>query len=213
MTELIHAKMASVMADTVPVDKTGYNSAQGFKFRSIDDTVASVRRALVKHGVAVLPEIIKVEKSSYSTAKGSTMNVADVIVSYTFIAEDGSAVITSMAGQAADSGDKAVSKALSMAQKYLYFNTFLCGTDADPDAEIVEPAVVSDPNSLSQADKTRIAALGKRVGLERDLLRDAIQDAVGRPIASTGDLIKSDLPEIEAYFAEMTVSTDTKESK
>jgi hypothetical protein len=204
--ELIYRKMAAVVADTVPVEKNGYNQQQGFKFRSIDDTVASVRKALVKNGISILPEVLSVEKSSYQTAKGSTMNVADVLVSYTYVAEDGSSVTTSMAGQAADSGDKAVSKAISMAQKYAFFNTFLCGTDADPDSEVVEPAVV-DPTALSQADKTRIAALGKRAGLEKDALREAIQDAVGRPIASTSDLVKEDIKEIEAYLAEMQATT------
>ena len=214
---LIYSKMAQVIADTAPVEKNGYNSGQKFHFRSIDDTVASVRKALIKNGVAILPEVLSVERSSYQTGKGSTMNVADVLISYTFVAEDGSSLTTSMAGQAADSGDKAVSKAISMAQKYAFFNTFLCGTDADPDAEIAEEAVV-DPTALSQPDKTHIAALGKRVGLERDSLREAIQDAVGRPIASTADLVKTDIPEIEAYIAEMensrnivTVTSETEE--
>lgn len=204
-TQLIHKKMADVLADTVPVEKNGYNQQQGFKFRSIDDTVASVRRALIKHNVAILPEVLSIEKSTYQTAKGSTMNVADVLVMYTFVAEDGSSVTTSMAGTAADSGDKAVSKAISMAQKYLFFNTFLCGTDGDPDAEISEEAVAVDPNLLDASDKARLAGLGKRANLDRTQLKEAIQDAVGRPINSVNDLVKSDLPEIEAYLAEMEV--------
>ena len=45
--QLIFKKMAEVLADTMPVEKNGYNQAQKFAFRSIDDTVASVRKALV----------------------------------------------------------------------------------------------------------------------------------------------------------------------
>lgn len=202
-TELIYQKMAQVMADTVPVEKNGFNQQQGFKFRSIDDTVASVRRALVKHNVAILPDVVSVERWTYQTAKGSTMNVADVLVAYTFVAEDGSSVITTMTGQAADSGDKAVSKALSMCFKYLCFQTFLCGTDGDPDAEIVEPPAEVDSNALTSADKTKITQMGKRVNLEKKALQDAIQEALGRPITSTADLVKTDLPDIETYLSGM----------
>lgn len=203
--QLIYKKMADVLADTLPVDKAGYNSQQNFKFRSIDDTMGSVRKALIKHKVFILPEVLNVERSDYQTAKGSTMHVAEVLMSYTFMAEDGSSVVVSMSGQAADSGDKAVSKAMSMAFKYMAFQTFLCGVDADPDAEIVEAAVV-DPNMLTQADKTRITALGKRVGLERDALREVIEAAVGRSIMSTNDLVKGDLAEIERYINQLVPS-------
>jgi len=199
MESLIASKMAAVLADTQPVEKNGMNQQQGFRFRSIDDTVASVRRALIKHNVAIVPEVVNVEKSTYQTKSGSVMNVSDVLVNYSFIAEDGSSVVATMAGQASDSGDKAVSKALSMAFKYLCFQTFLCGTEVAPEA--VTPAQAG----LTAADKKRISTLGERAGLDKAKLKEAIQEAVGRPIASTADLIKSDLPEIEAYLAEMEV--------
>ena len=205
MESLIASKMAAVLADTQPVEKNGMNQQQGFRFRSIDDTVASVRRALIKHNVAIVPEVVNVEKSTYQTKNGSVMNVSDVLVNYSFIAEDGSSVVATMAGQASDSGDKAVSKALSMAFKYLCFQTFLCGTDGDPDAEVAPEAVTPAQAGLTAADKKRISTLGERAGLDKAKLKEAIQEAVGRPIASTADLIKSDLPEIEAYLAEMEV--------
>ena len=205
MESLIASKMAAVLADTQPVEKNGMNQQQGFKFRSIDDTVASVRKALIKHNVAIVPEVVNVEKSTYQTKSGAVMNVSDVLVNYSFIAEDGSSVVATMAGQASDSGDKAVSKALSMAFKYLCFQTFLCGTDGDPDAEVAPEAVTPAQAGLTAADKKRISTLGERAGLDKAKLKEAIQEAVGRPIASTVDLIKSDLPEIEAYLAEMEV--------
>ena len=75
--ELIYAKMAAVIKDTEAVDKSGYNQAQKFYFRSIDDTVGAVRKALIKNNVAVIPDVVSVERSTYTTAKGSIMNVAD----------------------------------------------------------------------------------------------------------------------------------------
>jgi len=188
MEGIIYKKMADVLADTMPVEKNGYNQSQGFKFRSIDDTVASVRKSLIKHNVAILPEVLSVEKSTYQTSKGSTMNVSDVLVAYRFVAEDGSSVETTMAGQAADSGDKAVSKSLSMAFKYMMFQTFLCGTDGDPDAEIVE----AQASALTKVQKLDIAALGLAVGLADQALLDYLSTVTGRVIASAGDLVADD---------------------
>jgi hypothetical protein len=155
---IIYSKLAEVIRDTEPVGKNGYNGQQNFAFRSIDDTVHSVRKALIKHGVAIVPEVVSVEKSTYSTKSGAMMNVADVLVAYSLIAEDGSCVIATMAGQAADSGDKAISKALSMAFKYFCFQTFLCGTDGDPDAEIVPDA--APVLTVANAKRQLLEALG-----------------------------------------------------
>jgi len=198
---LIYAKMAAVMADIKGVPKDGYNQAQRFSFRSIDDTVSIVKASMDKHGVSLVPTVDHVERWTYETSKGSTMNAVNVIVSYTFFAEDGSCVMASMTGEASDSGDKATSKALSMAMKYLFFQTFLCGTDPDPDAEVAPAPVATNPSALTQADKTRLAALGKQAGLEKDSLRDVIQHVVGRPIASTNDLTRNDLTDIESHLA------------
>jgi ERF superfamily len=198
---LIYKKMAAVMADIKGVPKDGYNQAQRFSFRSIDDTVNIVKHAMDKHGVTLVPTVDHVERWTYETSKGSTMNAVNVMVSYTFFAEDGSCVMASMTGEASDSGDKATSKALSMALKYLFFQTFLCGTDPDPDAEAAPPAaVVVNPGALTAADKTRIAALGKKAGFEKDALRSAIADIVGRQISSTADLVRDDLPSIERHL-------------
>jgi ERF superfamily len=204
--QLIYAKMAAVMADIKGVPKAGWNEQQRFAFRSIDDTVEIVHNALVKHGVAILPNVLNVDRSSYETSKGSKMNVATVTVEYTFQASDGSFVLTSMIGEAADSGDKALSKALSMALKYVLFQTFMIPTgDPDPDGETV-PEQAIDENALTGEDKSRIAALGSEAGLYRDDLRAAIERAVGRPIASTNDLTKQDLALIEDYFAKNKAS-------
>ena len=204
--KLIFKKLAAVMADVKPVAKSGYNPSQRFNFRTVDDTVAHVQTAMVKHGVVMVPEILSVEHQTETTAKGGFVTICHVQVGYTFFAEDGSSICMTMQGEGRDHGDKATSKALSMALKYALFQVFLIPTgEADPDSEIVE--IQADPNALTQADKTKIAVLGKKAGLDRNSLREAIQDAVGRPITSTSDLVKADLTEIEAYLAEMQAAT------
>ena len=59
--ELIYAKMAAVIKDTEAVDKSGYNQTQKFYFRSIDDTVGAVRKALIKNvELRLTPQPVKV---------------------------------------------------------------------------------------------------------------------------------------------------------
>lgn len=204
---LIYARLAAVMADVKPVAKSGYNSAQRFNFRTVDDTVSHVQQAMTKHGVVIVPEVLSAVYEQQETMKGGTVTICRVLVSYTFYAEDGSSITTSMQGEGRDHGDKATSKAMSMALKYALFQSLLIPTgDPDPDGETIEVEV--DPNALTSADKSRIAELGKAIGLERDALREAIQNALGRPIASTADLLKTDLAKIEAYLSEKTNAGD-----
>ena len=198
---LIYKQLASVMADVKPVAKTGYNPSQRFNFRTVDDTVAHVQQAMTKHGVVIVPEVLSSKHETQETAKGGFVTVCNLLVSYTFYAEDGSSVTMSMQGEGRDHGDKATSKALSMALKYALFQVFLIPTgDPDPDSDVVE--VERDPNALTSDDKSRLAELGRAIGLERDTLRAAIQEALGRPITSTADLLKSDLSKIEAYLSD-----------
>jgi hypothetical protein len=151
VSDLIYKKMAAITAELSGVPKAGWNPTQKFAFRSVDDTVAAVHAALVKHEVVCLPEVLSVERSAYTTSKGSEMHVASVLVGYTFAASDGSMVTTTMAGESADSGDKATSKALSMAFKYALFQTFTIPTgDPDPDSETAEPAEAMIPQTKAK---------------------------------------------------------------
>ena len=202
MTEqLIFKKMAQVMADTKSVPKAGRNASQGFNFRTVDDTVQSVNSAMTKHGVVMIPNVLSATYDTETSAKGSTVTTCHVLVAYQFFAEDGSMVEMTMAGEGKDHGDKATSKSLSMALKYGLFQAFLIPTgDPDPDGEVVE--VITKPGALSTSDKTRLTALRKQSGVDADKFKSLIQDALGRQITSTSDLVKGDLPEIEAYLQE-----------
>ena len=146
----IYTKLADVMQDVGSVGKNGYNQQQGFAFRSVDDTVLAVHEAMIKHRVLILPEVVNVEQAQREGISKAghpqiTTNVR-VTVAYTFAAEDGSMVTTSAVGEGSDFGDKATSKAMSMALKYALFQTFLIPTgDADPDSETVHASGQTSP--------------------------------------------------------------------
>jgi len=128
------------------ISKDQFNQAQKFKFRGIDDTLAALSPLLVKHGLVILPRVTGLNQVGRdgTNAKGEpkfTMHTT-VNVEYTFVSvKDGSEHTCVVAGEAADSGDKGVAKALSMAFKYLIFQAFAVPTEGqghDPDAETVE---------------------------------------------------------------------------
>jgi hypothetical protein len=180
---IIYAQMAKVMADTKAVPKSGYNQAQRFNFRTVDDTVATVNAAMVKHRVTMIPEVISCTPTVVTDDKGRHVTTVNAIVAYTFFAEDGSSIQAVMAGEGKDLGDKATSKAMSMALKYALFQVFLIPTgDPDPDGEVVETATADGMMPTPAAKKALLAALGG----DREAAKEAWGDRT-EPI-STEDL-------------------------
>lgn len=145
---LIFKKMSDVMKEIGHVGKDQKNSAQGFKFRGIDQFVNALYPALVKHGVFMAPrcvseqhEIKEVERSSGK--KGVDKHVT-ILMEYDFFAEDGSKVtVGPIPAEGLDSGDKATNKALSAGLKYALIQTFSIPTEdmAEGDAESPEKGI------------------------------------------------------------------------
>lgn len=150
----IHVLMSRVMRDIHPVGKDGYNKDQGFKFRGIEAIVNALKEALVAHGVFYTPQVLSSEYGTFTTSRGTIMRTCSLRVQYVFFGPDGDYVTTVMEGESFDTGDKAVSKAESMALKYALVQTFnipTAGVIEDADATSVE----SEPKS-SSSTKTKV---------------------------------------------------------
>jgi hypothetical protein len=146
MSNLIYKKMTEIMKDIGPVSKDQKNTAQGFKFRGIDQFVNSLHPALVKHGVFMAPRLVKEEHEIREVVRGSGKTGADKHVSiqmeYDFFAEDGSKVtIGPIPAEGLDSGDKATNKALSAALKYALIQTFSIPTEDMAEADLESPEI------------------------------------------------------------------------
>lgn len=120
------------------IGKGQRNKAQGWNFRGIDDVLNRLGPPLIEAGLVLSVDYAM--KECMPLGKGFM-----VIVEGTFTltcCEDGSWSSDTFLGQAADYGDKAVSKAKSMALKYWAFQKFLipvkAGTMPDADKDIVE---------------------------------------------------------------------------
>lgn len=146
MSQLIYKKMSEVMASIGSIQKDQKNTAQGFKFRGIDQFVNALYPALVKAGVFMTPrvtsvtnEVREVERSSGKKGYDKTVNL---MVEYDFFAEDGSKVtVGPIAAEGLDSGDKATNKALSAALKYALIQTFSIPTEDMVDADLSSPEI------------------------------------------------------------------------
>lgn len=143
----IYAALGAVMKQVGAVKKGDRNKSQGYVFRGVDAVVNAVYPAMVEHGVIVQPNVRDFQYGTVEVGKDRTvMGHARVIVEYTFTStEDGSAVITSAAGEAFDSGDKATPKAMSVALRTALLQSLMLPTDdPEPDASSYERATV-DP--------------------------------------------------------------------
>ena len=136
---MIYRSIAGVISDVGAVGKDKENKQQGFKFRSIDDVYNALHPALAKNKVVIVPNILSREVNELQTARGTVMHHVICTIKFTFFAEDGSSIESTLVGEALDMGDKATNKAMAIAYKYACFQVFCIPTSdmADPDAESV----------------------------------------------------------------------------
>lgn len=163
MTSSIYAGLAAVRDHLAEngLAKNQTNSHQGFKFRGIDDLYGVLQQALQASGVVMIPNLGTVERKEAPTSKGTLQFFTTAFVRYTFVSvEDGSSVEVYYAGEAADTGDKSLSKALTMALKYMAFHTFQIPLNGNEDGD-KETAEDTAAPVLDQVVKDGLEAAAK----------------------------------------------------
>lgn len=148
--------------------KNQTNQHQGFKFRGIDDLYGILQPALAHAQIVMTPSIVAVDRKEFTTDKGKIQFSTTVEVEYLFTSlVDGSEAFYEYAGEASDTGDKSLSKALTMAFKSFCFHAFQIPLNGNDDAD---KHVAEEVSALTPALKQdlEMAADG---GLES--LRDA----------------------------------------
>lgn len=144
------------------IAKNNANQQQHFMFRGVDDVYNELHPILAECGIVIIPEVVNYEVSERQARNGVLLYTRATILHH-FTAEDGSRVTTKVVGEAMDSGDKGMNKAMSIALKYALFQIFTIPTkeDKDPDAtsyEIVpQTAVDTDYQSRVEAAFNELA--------------------------------------------------------
>jgi hypothetical protein len=137
---------AAVMADVRAIEKNQQNTQQGFSFRGIDATMQAVGPVLRTHSVMVVPTGQDLRTETYQTRSGTQMKNVTVTVRYTVYGPAGDHFDGVAYGEAADVGDKAVTKAQSVALRTFLLQSLMVPTgDPDPDSSSHERAVYEPP--------------------------------------------------------------------
>lgn len=152
----VHEAFAAVMADVRAIEKSERNQQQGFTFRGIDNVMQVVGPALRTHSVFIIPTAEDMTSESYQTKSGTQMQNVTVKMRFTVFGPDGDSFEGISYGQSADAGDKAVTKAQSVAYRTFLLQALTVPTgDPDPDASIHERAVPAVDPELEAADEAR----------------------------------------------------------
>ena len=127
------------------IEKSRRNQEQRFNFRGIDDALAAFAPLLADAGILLSPSYSDLTIDARPTKSGGTTDNARVSGTYTFTsAEDGSThVVGPFYGEANDGQDKAISKATSIAERNMFFLTFVVPH---------EPAIGGDPDEHGEPE-------------------------------------------------------------
>ncbi len=137
----IYEALADVMARVQAVGKDSRNQQQNFNFRGIDAVVNAVGPAFRECGVICIPVALEYESEHYTTKSGANMRSVTMRVSFRFYGPAGDFIEAITYGEAADAGDKAVSKAHSVAYRTALLQALCIPTDdPDPDSQAHERA-------------------------------------------------------------------------
>jgi hypothetical protein len=136
----VHQRMLAIIAELPAIGKDQYNPQQKFHFRGHDDVMNALNPLLARHGVFFVPDVLDRVTSQRATKSGSTMYEVNLHVRFTFWGARGDQVTASGWGEGTDMGDKATSKAMTMALKYVLAQTFALSTaeTSDPDGQTPE---------------------------------------------------------------------------
>lgn len=133
--KLIFQKMTSILKETKAITKSEKNQQQGFKFRGIDNVMNDLHELFAKNDVFILQEVQDFTVDARPTAKGGTLFYTRAKIKFRYMTTDGSFVETVNVGEAMDSGDKGMNKAMSIALKYSLLQMFLIPTEEPKDPE------------------------------------------------------------------------------
>jgi hypothetical protein len=157
--------------------KNQFNDHHKFAFRGIDDLYGVLQPA-VAHGQVILsPSLVGYERKEYTTDKGKLQFNTVATVDYHFESlVDGSTRTYRYAGEAADTGDKSLSKALTMAFKSFCFHVFQIPLNGNDDADKHTPDEVEAPKLDEDTKLTLEAAAGAGVAAFRDAWKSLDKD-------------------------------------
>lgn len=149
----IHAVMKDV--DYLQKDDQVKFGNTNYKAISEEKVTMAVRKALVEHGLVIIP----IEQEHIKDGNLSTVNTKYKIIDV----DTGQFEIITSSGTGADTQDKGVGKAMTYAYKYLLLRTFAIPTGEDPDK--ISSAELDSNQYNQQSDTSFKPITQKQVGM------------------------------------------------
>ena len=129
--------LLAVMRDVTVIPKSS-SKALNYEFRGMDAMLDKIAPAFRAHGIVVISKVTSVMTDEIHVGKEQRkMGYARVVVDYEFHDADSDITVTSV-GEAMDSSDKAINKAITQAFKNTLWQT-LCIPTGDPDPDASRP--------------------------------------------------------------------------
>lgn len=179
----INEVQKAVVASGIAKDRR--NQDQKFNFRGIDDALDAFGPLLAEHGVLLSPSYSDLKVEVRATKSGGTTYNASVAGKFTFThLEDGSTyTVGPFFGEANDGQDKAISKATSVAERNMFFLTFVVPHEpaigGDPDEQNGDTNV---PDYADWLEAIKESASIEQLRGVKDELKKTFGDAVPRPV-------------------------------
>jgi hypothetical protein len=146
------------VVDSLGKDKQASPEMGGYTFRSIDSAMDAVGHGMRQVGLIMRSEVIKRDEVK-TVVNGRVWTSVSAEMRYVFVdPEDGSEHAIEMVGEGRDLGDKATSKAVSMALKYGLLQSLCIPFNApESDGETTPPIEREEPQRQAQPQQQRPA--------------------------------------------------------
>mgnify|MGYP003637063854 FL=1 len=150
----IFKALSAVQSDLskVGIAKNQKNSHQGYKFRGIDDVLNTLAPIIAEHGVLIIPNVLSKDVKTINTARGGVASHVILEVGFVLYDQEGDSICHTAYGEAIDTSDKAVNKAMTAAYKYFLFQAFCIPIEGLEDADSQQPEQAELQPALVTAD-------------------------------------------------------------
>ena len=126
----LREKFAEVRRRLGYIRKRGHNERHNYSYVMAADLAGAVGDILAELGVVVIPQL---QSISTETPRSSNERIARIVMNYRFVdARSGEELTVRVAGEGADTSDKAPYKAMTGALKYALLQSFLLASGDDP---------------------------------------------------------------------------------
>lgn len=135
------SKVLKIKAEIGYIPKRGWNAHHKYNFATESDVTDTLRELMVAHRLDLYDSIVQVNQEAGRTRVELFVTLVDVETGF----EEGA----SWFGEAADTQDKGIAKALTSARKTYLLKRFLVPTGDDPDAASGDVQPEGSPQNLA----------------------------------------------------------------